>query len=566
MIIESLQLRKTLFNKLDMNRYSLSFVFFLLALLFFHSVQFPTMISHDVSINLSYGQLVYAGATPYIDYFDTNPPLIFFISAIPVIISNTLGTTIATSSHLFITLLCCYAALFPLWLARKAPSEQQRQLFIVVSIWLLASVYTWYGFPSLKIEDMPDCLASSFGQREHIFLLTLLPYSILRWLRAGGTKVSHLSCAAGGFIAAIGICIKPPFLLIVFLQEIVLLIYLFKNAELKKFINTEVFFLALGGAAYVAHFFILLTEEARDSLFNRWIPFLFQGYLSYSVSRWTLVQQVPVITAAIIAVIILVRGISKSTYTGLLSRQFAAGTIGGLIFYVMQAKGWDYHKFPYTFFTLAAVALVLSNSINSITSDSALFAYKKKLIYPGRVLLVLALIGLLLRPVYASFKAEYNKTPSEQLLEPIFNMYSEKGDTILVFATSVGMAYPITVTTERKMGSRYHFLVSLVMYYQEVKKEAGKPFPYHTIENAPKGEKQLLTELEEDLAHFRPKLIFIDGIQGEYCQACPEGFSVADYFEKSGFIDKAMSNYKEVDLPEFWPKEWPARLFILKDS
>ncbi|MGE5532346.1 MAG: hypothetical protein ACM3VW_09545 [Bacteroidota bacterium] len=58
----------------------------------------PDRVNHDSAQHLQIGQMILHGAVPFIDVYDTNPPLIMYLSAIPAGIAQALGVPIMGES------------------------------------------------------------------------------------------------------------------------------------------------------------------------------------------------------------------------------------------------------------------------------------------------------------------------------------------------------------------------------------------------------------------------------------------------------------------------------------
>ena len=77
------------------------------------------------------------------------------------------------------------------------------------------------------------------------------------------------------------------------------------------------------------------------------------------------------------------------------------------------------------------------------------------------------------------------------------------------------------------------------MLYKDIK-GSFRDFPYRNLQEQPAEERRLLTELAEDIAHKRPRLIFIhDGCD----EGCPRWLSLKDYLSTIGFIDSVLVDY-----------------------
>src|ERR1700679_1637233 len=69
---------------------TLAAVGFLIASLLY-KLRYPLEINTDNAVYLAVAQLLLGGKQPYVDFYDTNPPLIMYLNVIPAAIGNWLG-------------------------------------------------------------------------------------------------------------------------------------------------------------------------------------------------------------------------------------------------------------------------------------------------------------------------------------------------------------------------------------------------------------------------------------------------------------------------------------------
>ncbi|MCA9573322.1 MAG: hypothetical protein KC656_36045, partial [Myxococcales bacterium] len=152
--------------------------------------------SHDTLLLLDVGDRLVDGARPYVDYVETNPPLSHYLHAVVAGLARLVGVRPLT-------------AMWPLVWSGTA-----------FGAWLLAvkstSVLGERGGPRAAAGWSAATLfvaaVGNLGQREHLFALLFLPYVVHR-LRVREGTATPLAVWTG-IAGAVGVCIKPHFLLV----------------------------------------------------------------------------------------------------------------------------------------------------------------------------------------------------------------------------------------------------------------------------------------------------------------------------------------------------------------
>ena len=185
----------------------------MLALLAFF-LQSQTYLNGDVAYLLHVSKLLISGGTYITDFYETNPPMILFIYAPVAYISQVTHFDPAMLMRIYIILLallsiaCCYH------ITQKIFKSDDNK---VASGFLYTLLFVFLFLP-----------ANEFGQREHIYLLLSLPYflcAILRTPSYSFAKISYPFAILIGIIAAVGVGLKPFFLIPIILVELFLMFY-----------------------------------------------------------------------------------------------------------------------------------------------------------------------------------------------------------------------------------------------------------------------------------------------------------------------------------------------------
>lgn len=292
---------------------------------------------NDVAWQLWVARQMSHGVALYTDILEVNPPLWFWV-AVPVVELAHLWDI--SAYHLLVV---CVLALdvVALLLVRRLCRDLQSGTLIVLTF----SLITLFAF-----FDM-------FGQREHLALITTMPYLVLAARRTNGLGSGRTIAIACGALAAFGIALKPHFFLVPIALEISLLL---RTRRLTFRLELVILSALLIGYALSI---ILFTPD----YFAANLPLLriYQGIrnpLTYQLSQ-------PVVGMACLLLM------SRLLYGRPRSSVAQTSLITGLAFlaaYFLQAKGWRYHEIPamgcFAFAIIAEAELFRPHAVSLRTS------------------------------------------------------------------------------------------------------------------------------------------------------------------------------------------------------
>ena len=160
----------------------------------------PLRIGWDPALHLQCAQLIVAGGLPYVDMFDVNPPLIWYLDMLPALLSSAGNIPVTLSFNLFMWLLLLLSSSLCAYIALTKLSRDNSNL--LVNLGLIFGLLYFNFF-----------LTFDFGQREQIFVLLYFPFLFLRFARYQGAPIRRREAILFGILASIGICLKHYFLI-----------------------------------------------------------------------------------------------------------------------------------------------------------------------------------------------------------------------------------------------------------------------------------------------------------------------------------------------------------------
>jgi hypothetical protein len=479
----------------------------------------PLRIGHDQALYLQCGFLWLHGAIPYVDFVDSNPPLIIYVNSIPALISEcfhvppVLVFNLFTCCLLAISLLLCHL----LMVRRKNGKEFAFYFPLLISLPLISS---W--------------LDGEFGQREHLFFILYFPFILARWFRWSGSELSCWESVPVGLLAGLGLCFKPYFIIPAAFCEVYWLIHM---RTFRPLFKLECYCFLLAVVLYLLHFLFLPAAELQ-SYFGFIAPMYIEGYAFWDVTTIGMLAMGKwgdVFPWLIMSLMIAIYMRKRCT----LLLPLAAFALGALTCYLIQNKGWNYHPIPFicasSVLALLEIWLMLSYTWQSFRFSSNLLFYSCALIamaytyssfvndlpYAKRSNQIdLASYGW---PGYYSDKGDLGTFAPEILKRTSVN------DRVIVISNGVQPAYPTLLQLRRWPGSGQlqALFLSIFDYISE------RP-PTNQRQRLLKMQQHVMDNYKEDVKRYAPKLVAI------------QDFPLYDDVERYHFVEDSLGAYRKV--------------------
>jgi len=296
-------------------------------------------LNHDVSYFVHFSRWLLQGRSLGSDLFDGNLPMVWmlFMPAAALAQWNLMDEPTAVRMVFWVYFLISAALLIGV-VSRLESRHRAASVGWVVAFVLIATLGP--GF--------------SFGQREHACVLFAMPYLAMAALRLQGGQSPRTSIAiAIGLLAGIGFAIKPYFLAVPALIELLLLVQLGWRS---LFARVESLVLGFTVLAYVVTAGILISDYLRTTIeLARATYWAYDsGNFSTILERFVRVVQ-PALYGSLMA--LLTRSWSKQ-HTVML----VAG-LGFAIAYFVQSKGFVYHAYPILVCSVAFLGMCMGQGL-----------------------------------------------------------------------------------------------------------------------------------------------------------------------------------------------------------
>jgi hypothetical protein len=490
----------------------------------------PLWINGDSALHIEAAERILAGGLAHVDAIDTNPPLIMYLSAVPTAIAHAIG---GHPVPVFLVVV---------WLLTVVSTFASRQL-LLGAVAPREAIHAHLLGVSAALASCAVLLRTEYGQREHLFVVGVLPYLIVRFRRWELIPTPRAAAITAGIAAGVATSIKPQLAMIVLAPEIY---WLISRRAFRPLLCEESVAAVASAAAYLAHF--LVWSEVGKAFFGRWLPMVMEGYGAYngtfeSILLWHYAEWQPV-AVAILPFAVRAR---RPDLAWRMTQPLAVAIVASAAVYVLQHKGWTYHAVPILMLAYTLAGLVVAQLLsppNDGEPDRALTG-----VVPARVVrlaigtaVAIAIVGSLLS-IGPETRAERDRLITGSAVARAITAHTREGEPVLLLSTSTWGPYPLLVQLRRPQASRFLLAFPVSLLYYGVTREPGQPFPYRGTNGIPRPaeETRFLDDLRVDIETSRPKMVLIDA--NARCEACPEGFALHEYFERTGFAATALAEY-----------------------
>jgi len=286
----------------------------------------------DVSWEITLSEKILDGQRLYTDLIEINPPASTFLYLPAVALARALGWAPET----VIDILVFEAALLSLGAASR----------IVGRYRLLDGLDGW-PIAAVTLAVLTILPAQTFGEREHIALIAVLPMLATLAARAKGERPLLRYCLVAGIGAGVTVCIKPHFALA--------LVFAVAAGALHRRSWRMLFALENVIAAAMAVVYGLCVVIFYRTYVTEVMPLVADVYLPVRLSLAKTLLDTPVVLWA--GAVLIALGLRRGTgvHPALLVLLAASAGFAGA--YMIQGKGWPYQSYPMLALALIAFAL-----------------------------------------------------------------------------------------------------------------------------------------------------------------------------------------------------------------
>ncbi|MEH6758540.1 MAG: GtrA family protein [Parasphingorhabdus sp.] len=459
-------------------------------------------LTHDVSWQFWIARQINGGTPLYSHIMEINPPLWFWMGAV----LDMVGEAISAQPHTLYVIFIIASAVFSVTAFIRLADLPDRNSELISSIFLLilmllAPIY-------------------NFGQREQLAAIFSLPYIALIAQRSRQNDVSQWFSLAVGLFAAVGFAMKHYFVLVPVGLELWLLFELRKNW---RPVRWETSAMAVCAVAYITSIFVFTPD-----FLTKIVPLVNTAYEGYEHPFLAQVLREEVIIWVCILYFIAWTKFRQPKLPKLpLMRALITASLGFIVAYFAQQKGWQYHTIPATVGLSIALFICLANQPR--LTEGTIFRKFAHQPFASFVAISYILVGL----IYGPYENDRNG------IEKYYSRLSA-GDSVMIVTADPRLVFPHVEQHHVKWVSRHfaHWMLSAIA----------------KAENAGASNKQLdqvgfeiRQQLVEDISCHSPKYIFINVRQTQY-GISPDMFRMTDFFKRNAKFEEILSSHYHLSL------------------
>lgn len=286
-------------------------------------LQSHLLLNWDVSWDLLIAKRLSEGGNYTHDFFDLNPPLLFYLLIPPVLIAKYFSLNLPLSFRFYIFTLSILSLSLCTLLANRIFLKQHRPL-----AYLMLAMLTL----TFLVIPMMD-----FGEREHLLFIFTFPYFLAVICRLEKYSLPAGLALSIGILAFVGFALKPYFLILPLLIETFVLIYtrtLFSWARIETI---------LGIGLLLSYFFFIYS--IHPDYLSSVIPIAMQFYYQGFSAPWHEVLYNHLMFFCTLSILVCISQYKKNPYK-IPSIVFIIALLGFLIPYFIQQTAWSYHVLP----------------------------------------------------------------------------------------------------------------------------------------------------------------------------------------------------------------------------
>lgn len=425
----------------------------------------------DVSWDLLATERLLQGGTYTHDFFDLNPPLIFFLYAPAVALSKFFALSLTLTFRLYIFAI----AFFSLWICHTLIRRiVSREHALLSDLLLISILFTFLLLPTLD-----------FGEREHLLLVFTLPYFLTVAYRLQHLLLNRWYAVGIGIFSILGFALKPYFMIAFLFVELFAIGY---TRQLWYWVRTEVITMAVLLIAYVG----VVVMYYPDYL-SVVVPLAKRYYYAGFHSPWPIVLENNLVYFCGMASLIYMLQYKNNPYKILCTVLWLA-MFGFLSSYLLQQTGWAYHILPAT--GIAILLLTISSS----------FLSPPPYITPwlGSVAAILLIIPLLY--IDQRYTNGYVFQKNQRVLKTFLQTHAQNQPVYFITA-SPREIFPTVMDTNAVYTSRFlHFFWTPGFVQENLASHDSLFFPNQIT----KDENAIIDMISEDIENPKAKFILVD--------------------------------------------------------
>jgi len=484
------------------------------------AIQLPLNLNHDAAWHFQTAFRSLAGNEIGVDVFDINPPMSMWIFSLPASLVNLTGWTPKTVFKLFFIAVAMLVMLGSGRLFRRTGASAAQVSFFTAVLGLTVFILPGYDF----------------AQREQFTALFTLPYVIAAAARAKAIHIPLSAAIATGFLAAIGIGIKPYFLCMPVLLEVWLMLSR-KNMRILVRPETLTIWATLFTYLGAVHIF-------APGYFQYVLPDALNNYSGFSAPLSVVLLRMAEGFLAYIVIISLTTYIFKNVINDKVFQGFLVAAAGFFLAALLQRKGWGYQLYPAIFYMLVASGFSLFRP--HLTARIALSETGIKL---ARIGLIAGMGFMIMTPSLQLLSDGYSTRGTSARVAGLEAVISKQAalnpnvpPRVFAFITSPRDIHPAVLNSGAEWAHNAGALVYLPAAVNAMSADP-KPVAYSEIMQTAKEHDKVMID---GFAKAPPDIMFVHASPYKLGITDPK-FDYIDYYSEDVVFQQVFAQYTEQD-------------------
>jgi hypothetical protein len=470
-------------------------------------------LNNDVAWYLYMASGILSGKRLYVDFIETNPPLMCMLTIFPVWIAKVSHVDPKLMWYLTTTLVCGAFAAAAAWFWGIAQTTERTVRAVLFAFLLVISLAFFFAY--------------DFGQRDHLAFVASLAVCGLLAARLASANVSKSATIATAVFGGLFLALKPFFVL----PWLLCLIWAITAKGWKSAARWPETYI-VPAMSLVQVVLVLFVTPAYFAVM-RLVASL---YSSFGTESWRMLLTRPFLLVSLVgSSLTFLYSASAARRNSI--RLASLHALGWFLSGFLQRKGWHYHTLPAVVALCFAVWMILLDVASARTVRSP----SRRVVLATAAVLLFGFAGV------RTLRLRWGYPSDNENLIPIL-MREARGAPVAALATGMSV-FPLINDTGTTLGLHYNGLWPLPGLYARQVQEGTPDGVWHYRQPSEMGaaEREMFDSVVADLA-AEPRLIILWRGKTEQGMGTLR-VDLLGYFSQDTRVMSALSHYEPVSVP-----------------
>lgn len=477
-------------------------------------IQSHLYLNGDVAYLLHVTQRFLSGGHYIQDFYETNPPMILYLYSPVFLLAKMFSIDVTQAVLIYVILLGVFSCFLSFYFLQKIIKKNA----LTESLLVFAILFSVFILP-----------AKEFGQREHFFIMLFLPYVFSAVWVAEGFPINKMIALLVGILAALGVGLKPYFLIPVVFIEIYLM-----WARKQFFSWWRMSAVAIGVVLVI---YLGTVFWLQPNYIHQMLPLISDFYFIGTEDPWLIIFScLPVIYFLMVTGVYLL--VYPKIYCNSLTQILFLTFLGCFFSFMVPRTPWFYHVLPAFAFACMLTGVCLGRYFLIAKTD-----LKKKMdfFFVAVVNLSLLIVPLVHLKIFMTQAFSFRYQSGTTKMVQYFSQMPHPPSVYCFSVTGTSDCFPLVYLTHSVYAGRGPFFWWL-RGMRMLDKSPTKPMHFNEEKN------QLINSVAEDLNHYRPEMVIIN--REEAAAYLGKYGTFSSYFSQNKNFKAAWTHYhffKQID-------------------